>query len=382
MLCAVSLLTIVRCSASDDVSSDDTPTTELIDTNATAATKSLYAALRSSASQGVILGQQEAYLENTEKEYQSNCDIYDITGAYPLLSGCDLENLTNDEYPEGDWWYTRVENMREWIKECHRKGVFVTLSWHFREPYNGDAFYTSKMDETTKANAFKSILEGGENHLYYKRKLVLLADFFKSLTDDDGELIPIIFRPFHEFGGSWFWWGVPYYATSQEYIQNWQFTVDFLRTGCAVHNLIYAFTPGFESESDYLESYPGDNYVDIFGFDSYTSDKIGDAEERASELDEMVSQLNIISSLATRRGKVAALTEFGHNIIDESKTFANPYTEYYLEVLKRMDANIAYMMFWLNSDKQFTPESENTEYIEDFKSFVGNEQVLILTPTE
>ncbi len=376
----LSVLPIIGCTTADDgvvvEEQIESESVNMVDPNATEATKTLFSNLRKSASNGVIIGQQDAYLENDNKEFQSNCDIFDITGEYPLLTGGDLENLTNDDYGDGNWRYTRVENMAEWIKECYKRGIIVTLSWHFREPFYGDSFYTSDMDDATKESAFKSILEGGVNHSYYKQKLVLLADFFKSLLDDDGELIPVIFRPFHEFGGSWFWWGVPYYATSQEYIQNWQFMVDYLREDCMVHNLLYAFTPGFETEAEYLESYPGDDYVDILGFDTYTSNKIGDESERAVELSEMVSQLNIISTLADQRGKVAALTEVGHDIHDESKVVEDIYTAFYLEILNQIDGNIAYMMFWSNGDKRFTPLSDDTTYIDDFRGLVSSDPIL------
>ncbi len=390
-LVALSLLSFVSCgealggpnsSGGGEQVTPDTPTPSnslLVDKKATENTQLLFENLMESAKKGVIFGQQESYMENKNKKYQGNCAISDITGEMPLLAGCDIENLTNDSYAVGNWRYTRVENMAEWIKECHRKGVFTTLSWHFREPFYGDSFYVTDMDKvdpnTSKA-AFKSILEGGVNHTYYKKKLALLADFFKSLKDDDGELIPVIFRPFHEFGGKWFWWGVPYYATPAEFVQNWQFTVDFLKDTCGVHNLIYAFTPGFDSEAEYLESYPGDDYVDVLGFDSYTSNKVGNATNREAELKELVAQLNIISKLASERRKVAAFTEFGHQINDKSKEVKRIYTDFYLEAIKRANADIAYMMTWYNTaDKQFTPIAGNEEYFDNFKSFVTSSEI-------
>ncbi len=378
-------LTIMSCTQADGAdngqadNSQETPSSELIDKSATANTQALYANLRTCADSGVIFGQQEAYL--IDNEYGTTCDISDITGEYQLLTGGDIENLTNDDYAEGNWRYTRVQNMIEWIKECHKKGVFVTLSWHFREPFYGDSFYVTDMDAVdpnTSAAAFKSILEGGVNHTYYKKKLALLANFFKSLTDENGELIPIIFRPFHEFNGSWFWWGVPYYATSEEFIQNWQFTVDFLRGDCMVHNLIYAFTPGFDTEEEYLESYPGDDYVDILGFDTYTSNKIATESVRKEELAELVNQFNVASALAEKRGKLAAFTEFGHDLKDSTKSVDNIYTEFYLEALKQMNGKLAYMMTWYNSDeKHFTPlASDSAADKTDFTNFVGSDEIL------
>lgn len=354
----------------------DSVEVELCDALATENTKTFFANLSESAKIGVIVGQQQAYYENDSHKYQTNCDISDMTDLYPILTGFDIENLTNDGYNESNWRYNRIVNYIETIKECHKQGIFATISWHFREPFYGASFYTKDLDDETCAAAFPSILEGGVNHTYFKEKLTLLADFFKSLEDENGELIPVIFRPFHEFNGSWFWWGVPYYATPAQFIQNWQFMVDFLRNDCDVHNVIYAFTPGFESESDYLESYPGDDYIDILGYDNYTSNKIGDASTREDELEQMVTELNIISTLAKKRGKVAALTETGHDISDDSKVVNNVYTDYFLEALNKAETNIAYVMFWYNSDKQFTPYDDDAAYIEDFKTFIGSEKIL------
>lgn len=376
---ALSLLMLISCSSLSSTNEEDnSPKTPiLIDSKATEATQTLYTNLYNSAKNGVIIGQQEAYINSSDKSYQANCDISDITDELPLLTGGDIENLTNDDYNESNWRYKRVENYKEWIKECHKKGVFVTISWHFREPFYGEHFYVTDMDandpNTSKA-AFKSILEGGVNHSYYKKKLTFLADFFKALKDENGELIPIIFRPWHEFGGSWFWWGVPYYATSREFIQNWRFMVDYLRNDCGVHNLIYAITPGFETESEYMESYPGDEYVDILGFDSYTGKNF--SSETTAERNLIISQLNIISDIATNRNKVAAFTEFGHDLSDSSKSVDDVYTKFYLDILNSMNADIAYMMFWYNSDKHFTPLADDKEYIDDFKSFIRSDKII------
>ena len=351
----------------------------LVDAKATENTKALYLNLKQSAKTGIIYGQQEAYYENKTKEYQQNCNISDATGEYPLMTGLDIECLTNDDYSEDNWRYKRVENMAEIVKQCHKRGVFTSFSWHFREPFYGDHFYVKDMDKNdpnTSKKAFKSILKGGVNHTYYKEKLLLIANFFKSLKDENGEPIPVIFRPWHEFGGKWFWWGVPYYATSEEYIQNWRFTVDFLKNECQVHNLIYAFTPGFDTEAEYLASYPGDDYVDILGFDSYTSKAISTEAGFNTELKETISQLNIISSLATKRNKVAAFTEFGLRLDDLTTTVDNIFTRFYGATIKQSNGNIAYMMTWYNADKTYTPTDERfSEYKADYTSFVKSDKI-------
>ena len=84
-----------------------------------------------------------------------------------------------------------------------------------------------------------------------------------SLKGDRQEYIPVIFRPFHELNGSWFWWGGKN-CTPEEIKQLYRFTVAYLRDQKNVHNLLYAYnTDRFTTKEDYLERYPGDEWVDI-----------------------------------------------------------------------------------------------------------------------
>jgi mannan endo-1,4-beta-mannosidase len=85
------------------------------------------------------------------------------------------------------------------------------------------------------------ILPGGDHHNIFNSKLNKLVLFLKELKG-----LPIIFRPWHEHNFSWFWWGRDH-STRDEYIKLWQYTVDYLRN----------------NNGDYLERYPGHDYVDI-----------------------------------------------------------------------------------------------------------------------
>jgi len=103
----------------------------------------------------------------------------------------------------------------------------------------------------------------------YKSWLDKVAVFLQSLKGKHGEYVPVIFRPFHELNGSWFWWGGKN-CKSSEPIQLWKFTVSYLRDTKNIHQLLYAFnTDRFSSEEEYLERYPGNEWVDIIGFDIY-----------------------------------------------------------------------------------------------------------------
>ncbi len=384
-------LCFVQCSDDDGLDKDKvivtgdgsiTITYDLIDSNASANTKILANNLLVTRTQGVMVGQQQAYIEDrgdSPRVFTTECDIYNVTGKSPLMTGEDFGTLTNDSYTETNWYGKQSAAHIEWVKECYKRGIFTTFSWHFREPYNGDSFYVTDMDAvdlTLSGKAFKSILEGGENHEYLKAKLDMIANFCNALVDESGELIPIIFRPWHEMDGKWFWWGIPYYATEAEFIQNWKFTVEYLRDTKGVHNIIYAFSPSkaFTTEAEFLACYPGDDYVDIVGFDSYEDYSSGSAAKEKT-----ISQLKILDAFAKERGKISALTECGYDL-DGNAELTDMYNNYYLNFIEESEADIAFMLFWYNSSsKHFIPvETSSSAMISSFKSFVESEKILMI----
>jgi len=73
----------------------------------------------------------------------------------------------------------------------------------------------------------------------------------------------------------------------------WQFTVTYLRDSLAVHNFIFTFSPDnkFNTEAEFLERYPGDNFVDMVGMDNY-----GDfGRDGKYNLESGVKKLKIVS---------------------------------------------------------------------------------------
>ena len=74
----------------------------------------------------------------------------------------------------------------------------------------------------------KHILPGGSRHETFKSDLKIIADFAHNAKNHVGELIPIIFRPWHEFDGNWFWWGRNH-CTVEEFKELYRFTVTYLR---------------------------------------------------------------------------------------------------------------------------------------------------------
>jgi len=305
----------------------------LVDNDATFETKALYYNLLKIRGKGILFGQQDAtmYGINWKDNEDDRSDVKSVTGSHPAVYGWDLEHVVNQDAQSTN----QSENIKKLAREAYNRGGINTLSWHMGNPLTGKNFY-----DTTKA--VYSILPGGSKHEDYKRKLDTIANFISSLKGSDNKLIPVIFRPFHEHTGNWFWWGKPF-CSPEEYISLWQFTVSYLRDTQKVRNVLYAYSPDKTSGllTEYLERYPGDEYVDILGQDNYW-------EFRDIKYADMaVKGLAEICKYARSRNKVAALTETGMEKIENPAWF----TEVVLNKIKAdPDAReIAYLMVWRNA---------------------------------
>jgi mannan endo-1,4-beta-mannosidase len=194
--------------------------------------------------------------------------------------------------------------------------------------------------------AVRYIIPGGESNALYKEILKRVGGWAMGLKGKDGTLAPVIFRPFHEFDGGWFWWGRPH-CTREEFISLWQFTVSYLRDSVGVHNFIYAFSPDnmFINEAQYLERYPGDEWVDLLGMDDYA-----DMGRDRYDLAAASKKLKVISDYAVKKGKLAAFTETG------LESVPNPawWTETLLKVMKTDDLKLAYVLVWRNDSRSPT----------------------------
>jgi mannan endo-1,4-beta-mannosidase len=236
--------------------------------------------------------------------------VKETAGSHPAVYGWDVGGLERQSGATGaNLDGVGFERQRGWIAEGYRRGGVITLSWHMRNPVSsGNAWDTTQ--------AVGAILPGGTHHEQYKQWLDRFADYAKSLRArgrSGGEvLVPVIFRPFHETSGGWFWWGARH-ATPDEYRQLWRFTVEYVRDQKGVHNLLWGYsTDVFDSKAAYLERYPGDAYVDVLGFDDYQSVRT------AATRDVFSRRLRDVVELAEARGKIPALTETGVEAIPDS----------------------------------------------------------------
>jgi hypothetical protein len=221
--------------------------------------------------------------------------------------------------------------MQQLIKKGYDRGGVITISWHLNNPLTGKTAWNPA--EGTVA----SVLPGGSKHDLFKTWLDKIAVFMNGLKGNRGEFIPVIFRPYHELNGNWFWWGGKN-STDDEFKRLWIFTVSYLRDEKKLHHLLYAYnTDRYSSKEEYLQKYPGDEWVDIIGFDIYQRNSTN--EKFIADIDKMLSTLE---DIAKEKNKIPALTEFGGNLSD-----SNWWTGTFLKVLSRH--KISYVLGWRNA---------------------------------
>lgn len=295
------------------------------DKRATSEAKELYHKLHEvsdtiNTNQKILIGQQYAFSEgrgwrkhNQHVGTELVSDMQKAVGVTPAVLGVDFNEIGN--------WNNRL--LMEQMREVHRRGGVVTMTWHTPAWVQDGKGNGSSWDKTMPI--LPRILPGGDHHKILLSELNRLADFFLELSD-----IPIIFRPWHEQNGSWFWWGRKN-CTKEEYLKLWEITVKVLRNR-GVHNLLFAYSPT-GVEEDYLERYPGDHVIDILGVDHYFYNKVFDLViiGGLSPLQKYKKGIVWLCEEAARRNKVPAVTEFGM----ETSSYRRFWTDYFGWPLER-----------------------------------------------
>jgi len=338
--------------------------TALIDARATKETRYLYENLKATAADTLYYGAHDTlgYGVGWNGDNRRS-DISDIVNDLPALFGWDLLELTQ---------HGGENALRNKIEYAYSQGGIQTICWHAYDPLNNGFYHEPSTEAQQKGSVVATILPNGKHHEIFKTRLDKIAHFLKSLRGSHGESIPIIFRPWHEHNGFWFWWGKPH-TDPKDFNALWRFTIEYLRDGCDVHNLIYAYSPDagqYSKPEDFFEIYPGDDYTDLFGIDAYW---MGDPSDDKKYF---ISKIQGLVNAAEERGKLAALTETGDKFDAENggERLANQrwFTTGLLDSVLHDNTTrrIAFAMTWRNdrSTHHFNPYPEHPS-VPDFKAF-------------
>ncbi len=401
----------------------------MVDKDATAAARAVYAYLEAvGTSDSVIYGHQNDIWHKAGSASLSNSDTKDVTGTISGVVGIDTLSLTGDEYSADRYNSEIVANDAtvsaiDTTNQCEEKanvqaaaaitnmaiseGAIITLSAHMpnfsivkenasynaaTDPTYAKYDFSGYTPNTLSGDVMNEILPGGLYNEQYNAFLDMIADYASQVNG------AILFRPFHENTGSWFWWGAAF-CNAEQYKNVYRYTVEYLRDTKDVHNIIYVYGPGSEAESvaDYETRYPGDEYVDMVGFDMYDSDPLTD-EAGYAFIQSFINELKIVDQFATEHGKLIAVTETGlacstpdagqsQTVLHET---GNNQKDWYNKMLTAVseNSNASYMLLWSNfgkDDGYYTPyvDSVNTdgslhghEMLDNFISFYNDSRTI------
>ena len=302
---------------------------------------------------------------------EDSCDVYSVCGDYPGVMNWDLGLIewACDKELDG----VSFELIRREVAKQDRRGGINTFSWHARNPLTkGDSWNTDG-----EQVVHQCVTEGNPLNDTIKVWIGRAADFIGSLRDDQGRRIGVVFRPWHEHTGSWFWWGYDH-CSVEDYKALWKLTYDIFREK-GIDNVLWAYSPDKDNVSDvesYLERYPGDSIVDILGGDVYHFD----GEKGKEAYIERIS--NVIGSacqVAKERGNLAAFTETSIECI--------PMDDWWTDVLL---ANIGqypvcYVSVWRNAHdnpRHFYAPYPGHASVASFMEFYNNEKTLFARDLE
>ncbi len=227
--------------ASEEIS----PAPALSNQNASEAAKKLYKYISDTYGKAIISGQQESTWMGSD-QYEFNY-IYEKTGKYPAIRGLDY---MNDDF----------KGVNKRAKDWYDRGGIVTICWHCGCDFSGS---WSECMETEIADWNAVLTEGTDEYEAFIAGMDKAAKALKELKDQN---IPVLWRPFHEFDGGWFWWGK---GGSENFKKLWITMYERYTNYWGLDNLIWVC--GFSGNgTGYDKWYPGDKYVDIAGADSYT----------------------------------------------------------------------------------------------------------------
>lgn len=303
-----------------------------VNKNATKEACELLSYLYHVAGNHIITGQHTQTVPMEERSH-----IHEITGKYPKLQGFELlsysPNINYADASEECLTEVRsnqhtVETALEWAKTT--QGI-VSFCFHWFSPIGGrdKSFYTIHTDFDPSRVL---ITDTPERNAFF-RDLDVIAEELRRFQK---ERIPILWRPFHEAEGDWFWWGSKGHTVGKEL---YRLMFDYFVKEQHLDHLLWVWN------SPVKEGWPGEEYVDIISRDIYLEPHT--VTDYQTEYEELVAN--------TSRNKVAALAEVG--VIPD------------IELLEKSRLPWAYYMTW-SGEFCLTEEHNYTEALQ--KMYASN----------
>lgn len=263
---------------------------EPVNPQASKEAKELLAYLCEHAGKKLITGQHTQTKPMEERAY-----IKEVTGKYPKLVEFEMLSYSpNINYEDaGKECLTEVyenEGTMDMALSLAKEGEIIPmLCFHWFSPIGGrdKAFYT----EHTDFDPEQVLVEGSDEREAFFSDLSVIAEQLSRFKE---EHIAVLWRPFHEVEGTWFWWGSKGGEVAK---QLYYLMFDYFTKEKQLDNLLWVWSAPTK------ESYPGDDFCDVVGWDIYLPEK--EATDYQKQYEELTAN--------TSPNKVKALTEVGYN---------------------------------------------------------------------
>lgn len=243
------------------------------------------------------------------------------TGKLVAIAGGGYDALSPTVQPLGNLLSVNAVMKTHW-----NRGGLVEIGAASHNPWNGMPANGQKLAGHRLTEAVSP------GTAAYQNWMKELNDFAEALSDLQASGVVVLWRPFHEFNGDWFWWGAA--ANGQDYIDLWRHMHDYLTKTRKLRNLIWVWAGSRESGKwiqPLMKYYPGDAYVDIVGIDMY-SDVLDPAA---------VNAYQALSKL----GKPFALAEYGPDNKTTTRTGTLDLTTL-IRQIKQVMPNVVYFQMW------------------------------------
>ncbi len=260
--------------------------------------------------------------------------IKEASGKSPMIWGGDLA------------WDAR--QVVELATREHKRGRIITLMWHVNRPFDRTPrvdFRRQTQGEFTDEQWNELITEGSKMHTMWLEQVDSISNYLKVLQERN---IPVLWRPYHEMNGEWFWWGDR--KGKDGFAALWKMMYDRMVNYHKLNNLIWVWNANGprdipnDTALAYDLYYPGNEYVDVLATDVYNRDW------KQSHHDQLVK---------LGKGKLIALGELG--------SLPTP------EQLKKMD-KFAWFMIWTGFTNDRFNTLEELKAIFEMKNVVNHEE--------
>jgi len=227
------------------------PTTEPANPNANAKARAIlqyFHELSARKEKRVLSGQFTDFGNGAKLQLMNQ--IHDLTGHWPALIGVDYA-----DFGRGSLTF-KVPNQA--CIDYWRQGGLVTVSAHLYNPANpkGGGLRDKGVDLAAL------LAPGTDTHTRWLQELDLMAAGLQELKDAG---VVVLWRPFHEMNGGWFWWGA---KDPDAFIQVWRHMFDYFTKTKGLDHLLWVYGPNHGQNT--AKYYAGDRYVDLVGLDAYT----------------------------------------------------------------------------------------------------------------